>query len=59
MAEYIVDTTNGIFNARTTGEVIRCRDCEHFIRCPMRKGDGGGYCWQARKRETVHHGSRD
>lgn len=30
MAEYILDTTEGIFNARTTGEVIRCRDCEHF-----------------------------
>lgn len=27
MAEYIVDTTDGILDARTTGEVIRCRDC--------------------------------
>ena len=31
MAEYIVDTTEGIFNARTTGEVIRCRDCKHIV----------------------------
>ena len=27
MAEYIVDTTEGIYNARTTGEIVRCRDC--------------------------------
>lgn len=27
MAEYIVDTTDGIYNARTTGELTRCRDC--------------------------------
>jgi hypothetical protein len=28
MAEYILDTTDGIFNARTTGEIVRCRDCK-------------------------------
>lgn len=27
MAEYIVDTTDGIYNARTTGELVRCKDC--------------------------------
>ncbi len=27
MAEYILDTTEGIFSARTTGEIVRCRDC--------------------------------
>lgn len=27
MAEYILDTTDGIYNARTTGELVRCRDC--------------------------------
>ena len=27
MAEYIVDTTDGILHARTTGELVRCRDC--------------------------------
>ena len=31
MAEYIVDTTDGILDARTTGEVIRCRDCADCI----------------------------
>lgn len=51
MAEYIVDTTDGILHARTTGELVRCRDCIHFGRCPMRKGDGSGYCWQAKRRE--------
>lgn len=30
MAEYIVDTTDGIYNARTTGELVRCRDCMHM-----------------------------
>ena len=59
MAEYIVDTTDGILHARTTGELVRCNDCVHFSRCPMRKGDGSGYCWQARKREAVSHGERD
>lgn len=28
MAELIVDTTGGILDARTTGEVIRCLECE-------------------------------
>ena len=45
-----MDTTDGILHARTTGELIRCRDCIHFGRCPMRKGDGNGYCWQAKRR---------
>lgn len=27
MAEYILDTTDGIMNAKTTGIVIRCKDC--------------------------------
>lgn len=31
MAEYIVDTTDGTLDARTTGEVIRCRDCADCI----------------------------
>lgn len=31
MAEYIVDTTDGILHARTTGELIRCRDCRHIV----------------------------
>ena len=55
MAEYIVDTTDGILHARTTGELVRCGECIHFGRCPMRKGDGSGYCWQAKRREAVRH----
>lgn len=31
MAEYILDTTEGIFNARTTGELVRCRECLHAV----------------------------
>lgn len=31
MAEYIVDTTDGILHARTTGELVRCRDCKHCL----------------------------
>lgn len=27
MAEHVVDTTEGIHSARTTGELTRCRDC--------------------------------
>ena len=30
MAEYIVDTTDGIYNAHMTGELVRCRDCKRF-----------------------------
>ena len=30
MAEYIVDTTEGILHARTTGELVRCRDCVYL-----------------------------
>ena len=29
MAEYIVDTTDGILHSRTTGELVRCKDCSH------------------------------
>lgn len=54
MSEYIVDTTAGILHARTTGELVRCRDCIYFGRCPICKHDGSGYCWQARRRETRH-----
>lgn len=32
MAEYIVDTTEGVLNARTTGELVRCRDCWYYLR---------------------------
>ena len=27
MAEYILDTADGIYNARMTGELVRCKDC--------------------------------
>lgn len=30
MAEYILDTTEGILHSRTTGELVRCRDCAFF-----------------------------
>lgn len=30
MAEYIIDTTDGIYNAHTTGELVRCGDCKRF-----------------------------
>lgn len=60
MAEYIVDTTDGILHARTTGELVRCRDCKHCLT----DGEGryvcmslhytttpDGYCAWAKKRE--------
>lgn len=31
MAEYIVDTTEGVLNARTTGELVRCGECLHAV----------------------------
>ena len=49
--EITEDTSDGY---HTTGELVRCGECIHFERCPMRKGDGSGYCWQARRRETRH-----
>lgn len=39
MSEYIVDMTGGIYNARTTGELVRCRDC----RWACEPDDDGGY----------------
>lgn len=71
MAEYILDTTDGIYNARTTGELVRCRDC---VFMETRQLFGGiavtcyldpegnvfngpdGYCSQAKRRRD---GSRD
>jgi hypothetical protein len=29
--EYILDTSDGIYNTSMTGELIRCRDCRHFL----------------------------
>lgn len=59
MAECIVDITRSGSDERyhapkVVGELVRCRDCVHFGRCPMRKGDGSGYCWQAKRREARH-----
>ena len=51
--EITEDTSDGILNARMTGELVRCGECIHFGRCPMRKGDGNGYCWQAKRREEL------
>lgn len=65
MAEYIVDTTNGILDAKTTGRIVRCRDCKHsatdgegrYVCVPLRcTTEPGGYCSWAERR---HHGSRD
>ena len=71
MAEYIVDTTDGILDARTRGEVIRCRDCVFMETRHLFGGvaatcyldpegnlfDGpDGYCSKAERRRD---GSRD
>lgn len=39
MAEYILDTADGIYNARMTGELVRCKDC----RWACEPDDDGGY----------------
>ena len=44
MAEYIVDTTDGIYNARTTGELVRCRDCAFFARSA--ESNWLPWCWR-------------
>lgn len=33
--EITEDTSDGILNARTTGELVRCGECIHFERCTM------------------------
>lgn len=49
--EFVVGT-DGHDGHWVTGErIVRCGECIHFQRCPMRKGDGSGYCWQAKRRE--------
>lgn len=68
MAEYIVDTTDGILHARTTGELVRCRDCVflemhrllggYAPMCHLMDGsdvicnDHDGYCSKAVRREA-------
>lgn len=69
MAEYIVDTTDGILNAKTTGRIVRCRDCEHsyehsdargrWLLCNLstyREVEPDGFCSWARRRRD---GTRD
>jgi hypothetical protein len=70
MAEYIVDTTEGVLHARTTGELVRCRDCFYLETRRLLGGvaatcylmDGGdvicrnldGYCSEAVRRGRDH-----
>lgn len=67
MAEYIVDTTDGIFNARTTGELVRCKDCRnlrtfggirhgHYCARNLEDVEAGDYCSKA---ERMGDGTRD
>lgn len=64
MAEYIVDTTDGVLDARTTGTVVRCKDCVwgravEQVGCvrlvdranPDGLTDPDGYCAWARGRD--------
>ena len=44
MAEYIVDTTDGILDAKTTGRIVRCRDCAFFGR--SEESDWLPWCWR-------------
>lgn len=30
-------------------EVVSGAECAHFERCPMRRGDGSCFCWQAER----------
>ena len=43
MAEYIVDTTEGVLDAKTTGKLIRCKDCDWFEH--LRDGEPFCSCW--------------
>lgn len=61
MAEYIVDTTDGILNAKTTGRIVRCRDCKHsvtdgegrYVCAPLRcTTEPGGYCHRGERRNA-------
>lgn len=67
MAEYIVDTTEGILHARTTGELVRCGECVFMETRQLFGGiaatcyldpegnifDGpGGFCSKAVRREA-------
>jgi hypothetical protein len=62
MAEYIIDTTDGILHARTTGELVRCKDCAYHdergympgrVTCRMHSGIWGkdDFCSKAEKKE--------
>lgn len=64
MAEYIVDTTDGILDAKTTGELVRCRECAYLRESTDARGTRflctnrmnfdvtpDGYCAWARRRD--------
>ena len=50
-SEYRPTYWDGWSAVKRMGDLVRCGECIHFERCPMRKGDGSGYCWQAKRRE--------
>lgn len=56
--EYVSDPIKGsdlcnCFLGERRERVVRCRECARWSRCPMRKGDGGGFCWQGERREDL------
>lgn len=53
-SEYRPTYWDGWSAVKRMGDLVRCGDCIHFGRCPMRRGDGSGYCWQAKRREERH-----
>lgn len=55
MAEYIVDTTDGILHARMTGELVRCRDCMHMRTIAHTEVR---YCGVVTDRDFCSHGEK-
>lgn len=40
-----------VIEGAARGDVVTCGECELRPGCPMRSGDGAGFCWQGRRRD--------
>lgn len=40
-----------VLEEASVGEAVTCGECALSGRCPMRRGDGEGWCWQGRRED--------
>lgn len=40
-----------VIEGAARGDVVTCGECALSGSCPMRRGDGTGWCWQGRRED--------